>query len=83
MLKHSQIINLEQYLKNRNPLNNLDDHVTFLYQYAWNEHSIFSWSEESSAGNHGDWPSGTICENSSSMTPYETIWQLLSKNIKQ
>ena len=56
-LKHFQIINLELCFKNRNPLNNLDDRVTFSYQYAWNDtwYSNISWSEVSSVGNHGDW----------------------------
>ena len=37
MLKHPQIINMEPFSKNKLTLNNLDDRITFMYQYAWND----------------------------------------------
>ena len=35
MLKHPQITDLELCFQNKSPLNNLDNRITFLYQYAW------------------------------------------------
>ena len=37
MLKHPQIINMEPFCKNKLTLNNLDDRITFMYQYAWKD----------------------------------------------
>ena len=37
MLKHPQVINMEPFSNNKLTLNNLDDCITFMYQYAWNE----------------------------------------------
>ena len=28
---------MEAFSKNKLTLNNLDDHITFMYQYAWND----------------------------------------------
>ena len=35
MLKDPQLTNLELCFQNISPLNNIDSHITFLYQYAW------------------------------------------------
>ena len=37
MLKHPQIINMALFSKNKLALNNLDDRITFMYQYAWKD----------------------------------------------
>ena len=37
LLKHPQIINMEIFSKNKLTLNNLDDRITFMYQYAWKD----------------------------------------------
>ena len=86
MLKHPQIINMEPFLKNKLPQNNLNDRVTFAYQYSWKDvwQQCF-WILKWVTGNtSGMWPwwltSIAICEKSSSMTPYESMCKLLYKD---
>ena len=82
MLKHPQITNLELCFQNKSILNNLDRCITFLYQYAWLCVCQQKVCMLRAVTCMKPWwlTLGAICEKSSSMTPYEWICQLMSRD---
>ena len=81
MLKYPQIINMEPFFQNILTLNNLDDRITFAYQYSWKDvwHQCFCMLKWATSMQPWWSTSIAICEKSSSMTPYESMYKLLSK----
>ena len=76
------LTNLELCFQNKSLLNYLDRCITFLYQYAWLSVCQQKFCMLRAVTCRKPWwlTLGVICEKSSCMTPYEWIFQLMSRD---